>query len=157
MVPHLLIVDDDSGVRASLSDALAMAGLRVSEASCGQDALDRLELEAVDLVLTDLRMPGLDGLELLRRVRAGAPGVDVVLMSAYDDAAASTVAAREGARAFLAKPLDLPDLRSLIGRLLREREGRGTRVGRKGPEEGQGARRAASPEDPSLGTEGSVP
>jgi DNA-binding NtrC family response regulator len=147
MVPHLLIVDDDSEVRASLSDALTMDGLRVSQASCGQDALDRLGVEAVDLVLTDIRMPGIDGLELLRRIRAGAPDVDVVLMTAYGDAAGDMVAAREGARAFLAKPLDLRDLRSLIGQLLRERGAWGTGIGRKEPEEGQDASGAAPPED----------
>jgi DNA-binding NtrC family response regulator len=75
----------------------------------------------VDLVLTDVRMPGVDGLELLRRVRARAAGVDVVLMTAYNDAGVAIAAAREGARAYLAKPLDLRDLRSLIERLRRER------------------------------------
>jgi DNA-binding NtrC family response regulator len=130
MIMHVLVVDDDETVRASLGDALASAGVRVSVAAGGQEALDRMAAGPVDLLLTDVRMPGVDGLELLRRVRAGAPGVDVVLMTAYDDATVTTVAARAGARACLAKPLDLRDLRTLIDRLLRERE--------------------TSPEDPSL-------
>jgi DNA-binding NtrC family response regulator len=134
---HVLVVDDDETVRASLGDALASAGVRVSVAAGGQEALDRMAADPVDLLLTDVRMPGLDGLELLRRVRAGALGVDVVLMTAYDDATVATVAARAGARACLAKPLDLRDLRALIDRLLRERE--------------------TSPEEPSLRGPGSVP
>jgi DNA-binding NtrC family response regulator len=122
---HVLVVDDDETVRASLRDALATAHIRVSVAASGQEALDSMALDPVDLVLTDVRMPGVDGLELLRRVQSGAAGADVILMSAYDDATASIVAAREGARATLAKPLDLRDLRTLINRLLQERAERG--------------------------------
>jgi DNA-binding NtrC family response regulator len=119
---HVLVVDDDETVRASLEDALASARVRVSVAAGGQDALDRMAADPADLVLTDVRMPGVDGLELLRRVRARSPGVDVVLMTAYNDEGVAIAAAREGARAYLAKPLDLGDLRSLIDRLRRERE-----------------------------------
>jgi DNA-binding NtrC family response regulator len=118
---HVLIVDDDETVRASLGDALASAGVRVSVAAGGQEALDRMAADPVDLLLTDVRMPGVDGLELLRRVRIRAPGVDVVLMTAYDDAGVAVAAAREGARACLGKPLDLRDLRSLLDRVFRER------------------------------------
>jgi DNA-binding NtrC family response regulator len=118
---HVLIVDDDETVRASLGDALASAGVRVSVAAGGQEALDRMAADPVDLLLTDVRMPGVDGLELLRRVRIRAPGVDVVLMTAYDDAGVAIAAAREGARACLGKPLDLCDLRSLLDRVFRER------------------------------------
>jgi two-component system, response regulator YesN len=122
---HLLIVDDDETVRASLRDALARKELQVSVAAGGQEALDRIAEGRVDLVLTDVRMPGVDGLELLRRVRARAPGVGVVLMTAYDDPRVLESATRDGACAYLAKPLDLLDLRALIDRLLRERtEGR---------------------------------
>jgi two-component system, NtrC family, nitrogen regulation response regulator GlnG len=117
---HVLVVDDDETVRASL-DALACAEIRVTMAAGGQEALDRMAADPVDLVLSDVRMPGLDGLELLRRVRVRAPGADVVLMTAYDDVGVAIVAVREGARALLAKPLDLRDLRALIDRLRRER------------------------------------
>jgi DNA-binding NtrC family response regulator len=96
----------------------------VSVAAGGREALDRIAAGPVDLVLTDMRMPGMDGLELLRQIRARAPALDVVLMTAFDDAGVAVTAAREGARAYLAKPLDLPDLRALVARLLREREDR---------------------------------
>jgi DNA-binding NtrC family response regulator len=123
---HLLIVDDDETVRASLRDALTTKELRVSVASDGQEALDRLAEGPVDLVLTDVRMGGVDGLDLLRRVRTGAPGVAVVVMTAHDDPRIVASASREGARAYLAKPLDLADLRALVARLIRERrEGEG--------------------------------
>jgi DNA-binding NtrC family response regulator len=121
MVLHLLIVDDDDTVRASLGDALRMDGLRVSEAADGREALDRLAADAVDLVLSDVRMPGLDGLELLRRLRDRAPAVEVVLMTAYDDPSVLAAAARGGARGFLVKPLDLGNLRDLINQLVADR------------------------------------
>jgi DNA-binding NtrC family response regulator len=122
---HLLVVDDDETVRASLRDALTREGVRVSVAADGREAASLMGDDPADLVLTDVRMPGLGGLELLRLLRARAPGADVVLMTAYDDAITAVAAAQEGARAYLAKPLDLPELRSLIDRLLRERgEGR---------------------------------
>jgi DNA-binding NtrC family response regulator len=118
---HLLIVDDDETVRASLRDALATDTVQVSEAAGVVEALERIAAVPVDLVLTDVRMPGLNGLELLRHVRSSAPGVDVVVMTAYEDRGVLASAVQDGARAFLSKPLDLGDLRSVIERLLTER------------------------------------
>jgi len=122
MAQHLLIVDDDPTVRASLSDALDRRGLRVSTADDGEKALSQLAASAVDLVLTDVRMPGIDGVELLRLIRERAPAVDVVLMTAYDDMPTVVAAMREGARDFLVKPLDLQELRGLVDRLLADRQ-----------------------------------
>jgi DNA-binding NtrC family response regulator len=122
---HLLVVDDDETVRASLRDALTREGVRVSVAANGREAASLMGDDPADLVLTDVRMPGLGGLELLRLLRARTPGADVLLMTAYDDATIAVAAAQEGARAYLAKPLDLTELRALIDRLLKERgEGR---------------------------------
>jgi DNA-binding NtrC family response regulator len=118
---HLLVVDDDETVRASLRDALTKDGVRVSTAASAREALERIATDPADLVLTDVRMPGMQGLDLLRVLRALAPDADVVLMTAYDAPGVALSAAQEGARAYLAKPLDLPELRSLIDRLLRER------------------------------------
>ncbi len=131
---HVLVVDDDEAVRSSLSDALANESVRVSVAATGEEALERLAAEAVDLVLSDVRMPGMNGLELLRRVksgvRAGAPAADVVLMTAFSDPGVAVVAVREGARACLNKPLDLLDLRALVSGLLGDRA---VAAGRKDP------------------------
>jgi CheY-like chemotaxis protein len=124
---HVLVVDDDETVRMSLVDALATEGVRVSMAACGQEALERVTAEPVDLVLADVRMPGMDGLELLRRLQvgtpAGGPAAAVVLMTAYHDPEIGVIAAREGARACLHKPLDLLELRALVARLLGDRAG----------------------------------
>jgi CheY-like chemotaxis protein len=122
---HVLVVDDDKTVRSSLRDALVTGGVRVSVAASAQEALERVAAEPVDLVLADVRMHGMDGLELLRRLRArtgtGRPAACVVLMTAYHDPAVGIAAEREGARACLDKPLDLLELRALVARLLGER------------------------------------
>jgi CheY-like chemotaxis protein len=124
---HVLVVDDDDTVRSSLRDALASGDIRVSVASSGREALERVTAEPVDLVLADVRMPGMDGLELLRRLQvgtpAGGPAAAVVLMTAYHDPEIGVTAAREGARACLHKPLDLLELRALVARLLGDRAG----------------------------------
>jgi DNA-binding response OmpR family regulator len=127
---HLLVVDDDAAVRASLRDALTADEVRVSEAAGGREALDLVRAGWVDVVLTDVRMPGVDGLELLRRVRALAPAVEVVLMTAWDDPDVRFEAARTGVRACLVKPLDLHILRALVEELRRE-HGRGNPFGKQ--------------------------
>ncbi len=146
MPSHLLIVDDDPSVRASLADALQSPGLGVSTAKDGEEALALLGESPVHLVLTDLRMPGIDGVELLRRIRARAPAVDVILMTAHDDMPNVVEAMREGAREFLVKPLDLRELRSLVERVLSDGA-----PGAAGDEEGAGRPpRADDPEEYRL-------
>jgi DNA-binding NtrC family response regulator len=120
MAPHLLIVDDDPTVRESLADALERPNLRVSTAGDGEEALALLGGDRPDLVLTDVRMPGMDGVELLRRIRQRVPSAQVILMTAHDDMPSVVAAMREGAREFLVKPLDLAELRALVDRTLAE-------------------------------------
>jgi DNA-binding NtrC family response regulator len=143
MAPHLLIVDDDRMVRESLADALERPDLRVSTAEDGQEALSLLAADPSELVLTDVRMPGMDGVELLRRIRERAPAVEVILMTAHDDMPSVVAAMREGAREFLVKPLDLGELRALVDRTLAEVRARP--AGRSAP-----ARGPSPAEDPKT-------
>ena len=80
--PRVLVVDDDAGVRYTLRGALEDAGGAVDEAADGATALVRLEPFRPDLLVTDLRMPGMDGLALLREVKARRPEMPVVLVTA---------------------------------------------------------------------------
>jgi DNA-binding NtrC family response regulator len=121
---RILIVDDDVSIRASLSEALAEAGLEVSTAESGEQALSLLTAQAPDLVLSDVRMGGISGIELLRLLRERKPGVDVVLMTAYDDMATVVDAMREGAVEFLVKPFELEGLLALLMRILDDRRTR---------------------------------
>ena len=111
---RILIVDDDAAIRESLLDALADRTTEVRTADSAAAALQAVDDLPPDLVLTDVRMPGTDGIELLRLLRERAPFVDVVLMTAFDDLPTVASAMREGAREFLVKPLDLHDLRRVV-------------------------------------------
>lgn len=124
MTRRILLVDDDPTIRASLAEALADDGMDVSLAEDGVAALAILESAAPDVMLTDVRMPDLDGLALLRLLKARAVGVDVVLMTAFDDMPTVVAAMREGAIDFLVKPLDLTDLRKVLARVFDDRRSR---------------------------------
>ena len=124
MRAHILIVDDDETIRISLGEALDNSTTEVATAESAEKALSLLDNGLPDVVLSDIRMPGLDGIELLRTLRERAPGVDVVLMTAYDDMPTVVSAMREGAADFLSKPIDLHELRRVLGRVLEDRRTR---------------------------------
>jgi two-component system, NtrC family, response regulator HydG len=101
----LLVVDDEQANLDSLDRIFAREGLRVLKAANGQEAVEALRANPVDVVLTDLMMPGMSGQELLRAVRAVAPDAEVVLMTAYGTVEAAVAAMKDGAYDFLTKPL----------------------------------------------------
>src|SRR5256886_16927653 len=100
----LLIADDDPGLRESLERTLTREGYRVILASDGNAALERLQAGGVDLVLTDLKMPGLSGIELLRAVKAIASEVDVILLTAFGTVQEAVQAMKGGAYDLLTQP-----------------------------------------------------
>jgi two-component system nitrogen regulation response regulator GlnG len=113
------LVDDDRSIRFVLTEALREVGYRIRAFEGAQAALAALADEPVpDLVFTDLRMPGLDGLALLDALKAKRPGLPVVVMSAYTDIASTAGAFRGGAHEFLSKPFDLDEVVALAARAL---------------------------------------
>lgn len=114
---RLLIVDDDEGMRETLTDILESTSLCVEQAPDGKMALERIRSQDYDLVLMDVRMPVLDGVETLRRIRAIQPNLPVILMSGNTGESAVTNVRHE-ATAIVAKPLDLPRLIPLIETML---------------------------------------
>jgi DNA-binding NtrC family response regulator len=120
MPRRVLVVDDDPSIRQALAQTLG-GELEVRTAESAERALSMLADAAPDVLLSDVRMPGLDGLALLKLLRERAPGVDVIMMSAYDDMPTVVAAMREGAVDFLAKPLDLHDLRRVLARAFADR------------------------------------
>jgi two-component system response regulator HydG len=124
MSPSILLVDDDPRILTSLSQALTGDSLEVRTAPSAEKALTELAARAADVVLTDLKMPGMDGLELLQLIRARAPSTDVVIMTAHEDLPTVAAAMREGAMDFLIKPLDLHRLRRLLERIFEDRRTR---------------------------------
>ncbi|WP_064749104.1 nitrogen regulation protein NR(I) [Lysobacter antibioticus] len=116
---RIWVVDDDRSVRFVLATALRAAGYRVDEFENAADALDALDARgAPELLFTDVRMPGDGGLVLLEKLKARAPALPVVVMSAYTDVASTAGAFRGGAQEFLSKPFDLDEAVALAARTL---------------------------------------
>jgi DNA-binding NtrC family response regulator len=106
-VIRLLIVDDETRLVETLSKRLAARGLDVEGASSAREALDLLETRPFDVVLLDVRMPGMDGIEALREIKRLRPLVQVVMLSGNASVNAAVEGMRLGAAEFLLKPLDL--------------------------------------------------
>ena len=118
---QILVVDDDRTVRRAVTDTLREAGHTVESASGGVEALKTLSERAFDLVLTDVRMPGVDGLELFRAVRTSAPSTDVILMTAYGEVEDAVHVLKEGASDYLTKPFAMDELVVRVERLEEQR------------------------------------
>jgi two-component system response regulator AtoC len=124
MTRRVLVVDDDPAIRTSIAEALSDGGIMITTAENGVRALSLLGDTAPDIVLTDVRMPDLDGLALLKALRERTPGIDVVLMTAFDDMPTVVAAMRGGAVEFLVKPVNLRQLRRVIDRVFDDRRSR---------------------------------
>jgi len=118
----LLVADDDPGLRESLERALTREGYRIVLASDGRAALERFQAGGIDLIVTDLKMPGLTGLELLRAAKAIAPDVDVILLTAFGTVEEAVKAMKDGAYDFLTKPFRREQLLKLIDKALERRD-----------------------------------
>src|SRR5256885_17058487 len=118
----LLVADDDPGLRESLERTLTREGYRVVPASDGRAARGRVQAGGVDLIVTDLRMPGLTGLELLRAAKAIRPDVDVILLTAFGTVEEAVKAMKDGAYDFLTKPFRREQLLKLISKALERRD-----------------------------------
>ncbi|MGB7539150.1 MAG: response regulator [Anaerolineales bacterium] len=112
----VLIVDDEDGVLSVLKNSLRKLGgqFRVATAAGGEAAMDMLIQRKFDLVVTDYKMAGMNGLELLEKVRAVRPETRVILMTAYGSAAVETEASRLQAYKYLAKPLEIEAFRQIV-------------------------------------------
>jgi DNA-binding NtrC family response regulator len=113
---RILIVDDEPTIRFSLAELLGADGHDVEEAEHAPAALARLEDAPADLVITDLRMPAMDGLELLAEVRSRHPDTLVVLLTAHGDERMAVTALRSGAYGYIPKPFDNDEVRSIVAR-----------------------------------------
>lgn len=113
MAKTILVVDDEAGYRDLLGLELAGHGFNVLTAGDGPRAVELLAAGNVDLVITDMKMPRMDGLDVLRAVKSSHPGTPVIVMSGYAVEDRAEAAIRE-ARAFLRKPFDITELKSAV-------------------------------------------
>lgn len=118
---QILIVDDEGSLREFLSIALQRVGYNVGQAGTGEEALRILEGTAYDLALVDLRMPGIDGLTVLRKAKALDPSLVVVMMTAYSTAETAVEAMKQGAFDYLIKPFKVEELKLVLQRALEQR------------------------------------
>ena len=113
---QVLVVDDEGANRYSVSKTLQRVGYIVSEAASGEEALDFVNGQEYDVVLTDIRMQGIDGVELLRRIKERSPDAIVILMTGYASLGTAVEALRLGAHDYLIKPSTSQDIRQSVSR-----------------------------------------
>jgi DNA-binding NtrC family response regulator len=122
MTASILVVDDEPAIQDILTWALSAEGYRVATAGNGEEALSRVEQEEFDIIVTDIVMPGLDGLEVLERSRILNPRAAVIVMTAYAALETAIAALRRGASDYLEKPFSVDLLKERVQRLLQYRE-----------------------------------
>src|SRR5919112_851762 len=115
---NLLIVDDEPGMRQLLSHVFGRAGHSVRAAENGAKALELLKQEPADLIVSDVKMPDMNGIELLRRVREFSPDVSVVMMTAFATVETAREAFKLGADDFIQKPFDVDELKLIVEKAL---------------------------------------
>ena len=118
---RILIVDDEPPIRRFLRTTLAAQDYRVEEAADGEAALDFLKRNPVDLVVLDLGLPGIDGLEVVRSLRDGGSTTPIIILSSRDDEAGKVAALDLGADDYVAKPFGMEELSARIRAALRHR------------------------------------
>lgn len=115
---QILVVDDEASARQALAEMLAAEGYGVDVVANGAQALQRLQTHEPDVVLTDLQMPGVDGMELLERGRPLAPHAAFVVMTAFGSIDVAVAAVKRGAENFLTKPLEMSTVSAVVERSL---------------------------------------
>ncbi|MGJ3238346.1 MAG: response regulator transcription factor [Anaerolineae bacterium] len=113
---QILVVDDEGANRYSVSKTLQRVGYIVKEAASGEQALEYVDGQEYDVVLTDIRMQGIDGVELLRRIKEQSPDAIVILMTGYASLGTAVEALRLGAHDYLIKPSSSQDIRQSVSR-----------------------------------------
>lgn len=120
MKGKILIVDDQFGIRMLLQELFQREGYQTFQAADGKKALEIVTTHDPDIVLLDMKIPGMDGLEILKHIKANDPDCKVLVMTAYGELGMIQEAMDMGAIAYVAKPFDIMELRDQINQLLTE-------------------------------------
>jgi DNA-binding response OmpR family regulator len=120
--PHILIVDDEPTMTRALARMFELSGYRSSVAATGEEAIDLMEEQQFDLVLLDLRMPGIDGLEVLAAAQAIAPSTTFIILTAHGSLDSAITAMRRGAFDYLLKPCSVDEIVETVQRGLKKRQ-----------------------------------
>jgi len=120
----ILVVDDEEGARELFNTILTDEGYHVTLAASGEDALSQLKVDAFDLVVTDIKMPGMDGLQLLQEIRKSGSRSDVIMVTAYGEVESYLKAMSLGAAEYINKPIRIKELKRIVHKVLTERKAR---------------------------------
>ena len=118
----ILVVDDEENAREGLSKILSKEGYRVDTASNGKEAIDTLKRQAYDLVITDMRMPLMDGFEVLREIKKMDDDIGVIMITAYGEVESYLEAMNMGAFEYINKPVRVNELKRVITKVLEGRQ-----------------------------------
>lgn len=118
----ILIVDDDNNFRTSLKDGLSMGDFFTSVASNGKEGLDKVEIEHPDLVIIDIKMPEMDGIEMLRKLRVRYRRLPVIMLTSYSEMRNDPEVVLGNVSAFMDKPVNIRELILIINEVLRKTE-----------------------------------
>ncbi|WP_066367435.1 response regulator [Neobacillus fumarioli] len=121
MKEKVLIVDDQFGIRILLNEVFQKEGYQTFQAANGAQALDIVQKHAPDIVLLDMKIPGMDGIEILKRMKVIDPGIRVIIMTAYGELDMIKEAKALGAIMHFAKPFDIDDIRAAVRKHLPQR------------------------------------
>ncbi|HJV17063.1 MAG TPA: response regulator [Bacillales bacterium] len=121
MNAKILIVDDQFGIRILLNEVFQKEGYETYQAANGLQALDIVKKHGPDLVLLDMKIPGMDGIEILKRMKVIDPDIRVIIMTAYGELDTIQEAKELGAIMHFAKPFDIDDIRSAVKNNLPEK------------------------------------
>ncbi len=113
----LLIVDDQKGIRLLLDEVFRREGFKTTLAANGLEALQAVEREIPGCVLLDMKMPGIDGLEVLKRLKIGWPEIPVIMMTAYGEIELTEDALKTGAMKYFTKPFDIYEVRDAVNEM----------------------------------------
>jgi len=119
--PRVLVVDDEESICQLLRAALVSLGCDATSAHSGPEAIELVQRQLFDAALVDIRMPGMNGLDLLREIKRHDAGIEVVMMTGYPEVSTAVEALKEGAYDYLAKPLNLDEFQHLLDRLMERR------------------------------------
>jgi two-component system response regulator HydG len=113
---EVLVIDDDKAQADALAESLQRVGCKCTVATSGAAGARRIEQDEFDVILTDLKMADLDGLAILRKARAEMPDAEVILITGHGDVKTAVEALKQGAADYLTKPVDLAELRAIVGK-----------------------------------------
>jgi diguanylate cyclase (GGDEF)-like protein len=119
---RLLVIDDDQDVRLLLKDLLEESDYEVHSASCGEEALRMIRVSTYDIIITDLRLTGMHGLEVIKEVKAIDAGIDVVVMTGYASVNSAVESMKAGAVDYITKPFNSDQIRMVVKKNLERRD-----------------------------------